>query len=73
MIVKEHITPKQAEQLSKEEFYSLFSNLTDRRHWYRYHNTKMTVGKMIGILGEDLKGIDRIGCSYRVKVEDKEF
>jgi hypothetical protein len=49
--MKEHITPKQANQLTKAQFYDLFpEGLVSRVDWATYHRTKLTVGKMVGIL-----------------------
>ena len=52
--MKQHITPKQAQEISEEQFYSLFSEIVHRKDWYDFHHKKVTIGKMIEILGENL-------------------
>jgi hypothetical protein len=51
--MKQHITPKQAEDVTKEFFYSLFNELVDRKDWSNYHHKKVTIGKMIEFLETD--------------------
>lgn len=48
--MKEHITPKQAQEITEEQFYSLFSSVVRRGDWYKYHHKKVTVGKLIEFL-----------------------
>jgi hypothetical protein len=48
--MKQHITPKQVSEVSKEYFYSLFEELVDRDDWADFHHKKMTIGKMIEII-----------------------
>lgn len=48
--MKQHITPKQAQEVSKEQFYSAFEELVNRKDWATYHHKKMTIGKMMEIL-----------------------
>jgi hypothetical protein len=50
MIMKQHILPNQAAEVSKEFFYSLFDELVDRKDWSNYHHKKVTIGKMIECL-----------------------
>lgn len=50
--MKQHITPAQEKQLTEEQFYSLFEEIVPRSNWANYHHRKMTVGKMIEILGD---------------------
>lgn len=49
--MKQHITPSQAKQLTEGQFYSLFEEIVPRKNWSNYHHRKMTIGKMIEILG----------------------
>lgn len=48
--MKQHIMPKQAKQLTKDEFYRLFPDLVVRDDWANYHHKKITIGKMLEIL-----------------------
>lgn len=48
--MKEHITPKQAQQITEDQFYSLFSEIVKRDDWYKYHHKKVTIGKLIEFL-----------------------
>lgn len=48
--MKQHITPKQAKEITKEQFYRLIQGLVDRDDWSDYHHKNMTIGKMIEIL-----------------------
>lgn len=50
--MKQHITPKQAAEVSEIEFYSLFpEGIVKREDWANYHHKKVTIGKMIECLG----------------------
>jgi hypothetical protein len=48
--MKQHILPKQAKQLTEEQFYSLFEDIVPRKDWANYHHKKVTTGKLIEIL-----------------------
>jgi hypothetical protein len=48
--MKYHITPKQAKELTKDQYYSMFNDLVLRDDWANYHHRKMTIGKMIDYL-----------------------
>lgn len=50
--MKQHITPKQAKELTKEKFYELFPDLVIRNDWSNYHHKKITIGKMLEVLKE---------------------
>ncbi|GAA4879176.1 hypothetical protein GCM10023310_69130 [Paenibacillus vulneris] len=48
--MKYHITPKQAKEITEEQFYSMFNEIVPRNDWANYHHKKMTIGKMIDYL-----------------------
>ncbi|AFV21585.1 MULTISPECIES: hypothetical protein [Bacillus] len=48
--MKYHITPKQAKEITEEQFYSLFNEIVPRKDWADYHHKKVTIGKMIDYL-----------------------
>lgn len=48
--MKYHITPKQAKEVTEEQFYSMFNEIVKRDDWANYHHRKMTIGKMIDFL-----------------------
>jgi len=49
--LKQHITPKQALEISEDQFYSLFpEGVVKRTDWANYHHKKINIGKMIEIL-----------------------
>lgn len=50
--IKYHITPKQAKEVTEEQFYSFFSEIVPRKNWANYHHRKMDIGKMIEYLDE---------------------
>lgn len=50
--MKQHILPKQVEEIKKEQFYSLFNNLVYRNDYAKYHHKKVTIGKMLEVLTE---------------------
>lgn len=50
--MKQHISPKQVEEITKEQFYSLFNDLVDRKDYSKYHHKKVTIGKMLEVLIE---------------------
>ena len=49
--MKQHITPKQAKEITEEQFYSLFDDIVRRKNWANYHHSKVTVGKLIELIG----------------------
>lgn len=75
--MKAHIRPKQAKEVTKEEFYSLFDELVDRDDWHHFHHKKMTIAKMIEILDEnsyywEIDNVDEDdGFNVIVHYEDK--
>lgn len=48
--MKQHITPKQAKEVTEDQFYSMFDEIVKRDDWANYHHKKVTVGKMIEFL-----------------------
>jgi hypothetical protein len=71
--MKEHITPKQAKEITKEQFFALFKNqhweCVDRKDYANYHHKKVTIGKMMAIL-VDTRWIIRITeCTRGWQVE----
>jgi hypothetical protein len=52
--MKQHITVEQAKEISAEQFYSLFDEIVERKNWTEYHHKKITIGKMIEILGDEI-------------------
>lgn len=49
--MKQHITPKQANELGENMFYELFPDLVRREEWAKYHHKKITIGKLIETIG----------------------
>lgn len=63
--MKYHITPKQAREVSEDHFYSMFDEIVRRNDWANYHHRKMTIGKMIDLLGEvtiNKSKVDNLWC-----------
>jgi len=52
--MKQHISPKQAKEISEEQFYSLFNkNIVERqKDWHTFHRKKVTIGYMIEFLSK---------------------
>ena len=54
--MKEHILPKQASEITEEQFYQLFESqhwgCVKRKDWAYYHHKKITIGKMIELIRE---------------------
>ncbi len=48
--MKMHITPQQAQEITGEQFYSLFDEIVKRDDWANFHHKKVTIGKCIEIL-----------------------
>jgi hypothetical protein len=65
--IKQHITPKQALELSEEQFYLLFPDgIVKRKDWANYHHKKVTIGKMIEILDSEHLEINKVDGKFRV-------
>lgn len=73
--MKQHILPKQAQEISEIEFYSLFpvrnslgDNVVKRKDWDKFHHKKVTIGHMIQFLKEKNWNIQihMVGDSFRV-------
>ncbi|QSF43435.1 hypothetical protein [Paenibacillus tianjinensis] len=75
--MKQHILPKQALEISKEQFYELFpEGLVDRNNWATYHHKKMTIGKMIEVMfnkGHKITIDNCIPCSVKDYLIEKEY
>lgn len=69
--MKYHITPKQAKEITEEQFYSMFNEIVRRDDWANYHHKKMTIGKMIDFLDEVT--ISKSSTSNRWIVNDTYF
>lgn len=65
--MKQHITPKQAAEISEYQFASMFDcNFVRRKDWTDYHHKKVTIGKMIDFL------VDR-KWDICIEMNDKNF
>lgn len=53
--MKQHITPQQAQQITEEQFYSLFDEIVKRKDYANFHHKKLDIGKMIEILEDKTK------------------
>lgn len=74
--MKQHITPKQAMEISEKQLYSLFSEgIVQRDGWANYHHKKVTIGKMIENLqvGCDFSLSNSFIGSWYVYVDDNEY
>lgn len=56
--MKQHITPKQLNEITEEQFYNLFDEIVKRKDWAKYHHKKMTIGKMIEVLTNNSITVD---------------
>ena len=78
--MKQHITPKQASEITEEQFYSLFNNQHwgsfRRKDYANFHHKKVTIGKCIEVLGRSLDEItnyhNEYGVNFRKYQYDKE-
>lgn len=76
--MKYHVTPKQAKEITEEQFYSMFNQIVHREDWMNYHHKKMTIGKMIDFLDgvHVYKGLGKdnwyVSC-YEVEYRGKEL
>ena len=48
--MKQHITPSQAQEITEEQFYSLFDEIVKRKDWANFHHKKVAIGKCIEII-----------------------
>lgn len=71
--MKYHITPKQAKEITDEQFYSLFNEIVRRDDWYKYHHKKMDIGKMIDYLDEVTIGKSSIDGIWNVFVFEENY
>jgi len=57
--MKQHITPKQMQEITKEQFYGLFNGegIVKRKDWASFHCKKMNIGKLFELLKDK-------GCTY---------
>lgn len=69
--MKYHITPKQAKEITEEQFYSMFNELVPRKDWANYHHKKMTIGKMIDYLDEVTIGKGFVDQKWYVTLLDE--
>lgn len=69
--MKYHITPKQAKEITEEQFYSMFNEIVKRDDWANYHHRKMTIGKMIDFL--DGVKIYKSPFNHQWEVDDTYF
>ncbi|MCP1184911.1 hypothetical protein [Paenibacillus sp. 1781tsa1] len=71
--MKYHITPKQAKEVTEEQFYSFFSDIVPRKDWANYHHRKMDIGKMIDYLDEVIISKSVIDGMWNVAAFDKHY
>lgn len=74
--MKQHITPKQAKEITEEQFHTLFSNQHwssyRRENWADYHHKKVTMGKMMELL--DYRCFSwNLSSYYNGDIEEQEF
>lgn len=73
MKTKYHITPKQAKEITEEQFYSLFNEIVPRKDWANYHHKKVTIGKMIDYLDEVNISTSLLTKKFVINVDDIEY
>ena len=73
--MKQHISPNQVLEITKEQFYSLFPNdqhsvdsLVNRKDYATLHNKKMTIGKMIELWLNKMSGNEEISFNDLTKM-----
>ena len=66
--MKYHIKPKQAKEITEQQFYSMFNEIVPRNDWANYHHRKMTIGKMIDWL--DGVNINKGASKWHITVND---
>lgn len=71
--MKYHITPKQAKEITEEQFYSLFNEIVPRKDWANYHHKKVTIGKMIDYLDEVNITKSLLTKKFIINVDDIEY
>ncbi|HFJ9376693.1 TPA: hypothetical protein ACGW65_000945 [Bacillus paranthracis] len=71
--MKYHITPKQAKEITEEQFYSLFNEIAPRKDWANYHHKKVTIGKMIDYLDEVNISTSLLTKKFIINVDDIEY
>ncbi|WP_242249153.1 hypothetical protein [Bacillus cereus group sp. BfR-BA-01328] len=71
--MKYHITPKQAKEITEEQFYSLFNEIVPRKDWANYHHKKVTIGKMIDYLDEVSITKSLLTKKFIINVDDIEY
>ncbi|GMX64571.1 hypothetical protein Elgi_38400 [Paenibacillus elgii] len=69
--MKYHITPKQAKEITEEQFYSMFNEIVPRKDWANYHHKKITIGKMIDYLDEVTIGKGFVDQKWYVTLLDE--
>lgn len=69
--MKYHITPKQAKEMTEEQFYSMFNEVVPRQDWANYHHKKMTIGKMIDYLDEVIISKSTVDSQWHVSLLDE--
>ena len=45
--MKQYIISKQEQEISEEQFYSMFDEIVRRKNWVDFHYKKLTIGFMI--------------------------
>ena len=68
--MKYHITPKQAKEITEEQFYSMFNEIEHREDWMDYYHKNITIEKMIDILDEITVGRDFVDKHFCVFLLD---
>ncbi|MWV44799.1 hypothetical protein GRF59_14355 [Paenibacillus sp. HJL G12] len=71
--MKYHIVPKQAKEVTEEQFYSFFNEIAPRKDWSSYHHKKMDIGKMIDFLDEVTISKDIVDGKWNIFVFDKNY
>lgn len=68
--MKQHITPSQAQEITEEQFYSLFDEIVKRKDWAHFHHKKVTIGKCIEVLENSnrFKGLHKSDTDGEYKV-----
>lgn len=71
--MKTHITPKQAEEISEEHFYSFFDQLMPREDWATCYHKKMDLAMMLDFLDEVKVEKDSSKGKWNVTVDDRHY
>lgn len=69
--MKQHISPSQAQEITEEQFYSLFDEIVKRNDWANFHHKKITIGKCIEILEAHDKCINMTNAVFGVEFDNK--